>query len=123
MGLLSKLFSRDDDSPVVSRAVDREACRAQLTELADALDELRSAMRAPGSPQNNPGWDGRVRDFTQASNGARMLCDRPVITHDELYDHLSTVRPLFRGNPPAEFSHLVVQNQRVSIALDTLVLG
>lgn len=123
MGIFSRFFAKDDDSPVTSRAVDLELRRGQLIELADALDDLRARMKDPGSPVNNPGWDGRVRDFGQASNQARMLGDRPVVTHDELFDYVSTVRPLFRGEPSAEYAHLRTENARVSVAIDAIIHG
>lgn len=125
MGFFSKLFGKGDDSDTideapVSRPINIEARRSQLTELSAALSALRLAMLEEGNPVNNPGWMGRVRDFAGARHDADQIAKTSSFTHDQLNEVLCSVRPLFRGEAPPEYQHLQQENQRVVEAIEAL---
>ncbi len=113
MGLLDRIFGRGgDDAPVPERVLGSPARRAQLVELSTAMRELVVAMNDSSCPQDNPGWRGRIRDYQYSLSGIdTMLATR--ITKDDLFDTLSTIRPL--GAAPAGFEHLTVMAQRVVV--------
>lgn len=115
MGILGKLFGRsqDDDAPTTLSPFDCETVRPHVDDLVLALGELADAMDAEDAPLSNPGWRGRLRDLRNARGGLRMLTRRSTFTKDDLYEELTTVRPLFRGEPPKDFAHLAELNQRV----------
>lgn len=115
MGILGKLFGRgqDDDAPVSLSPFDHEAVRPRVDELIGALGELADAMDTEDAPLSNPGWRGRLRDVRDARGDLRLLTRRSTFTKDDLYEVLTTVRPLYRGDPPKDFQHLADLNQRV----------
>ncbi|HIT74531.1 MAG TPA: hypothetical protein IAA98_03005 [Candidatus Avipropionibacterium avicola] len=116
MGLFDKLFRRnteDDDGPAVSRPLDQEARTAQLTELEDALEALVTAMETPPSPTENPGWQGRIKDYRWAQGGCLML-KKTVITRDGLVEVTAGLRPLFGvDGPPEGLGHLAALSDDV----------
>ncbi|HOB04075.1 MAG TPA: hypothetical protein PKM36_02255 [Propionibacteriaceae bacterium] len=114
MGWLDKLLGRDrdDDTPVADKVLGSDARRAQLVELSGALRELVTEMNGEACPSDNPGWRGRVRDYQYSLGGIdSMLATR--ITKDDLFDTLSTIRPL--GAVPAGCEHLTVIAERVVV--------
>lgn len=115
MGILSKLFGRssDDDGPVVLAPFDHEAVRSPLNDLIGAMGELAEAMESDQAPMSNPGWQGRLRDLRNARGDLRLLTRKPTFTKDDLFEVLTTVRPLYRGEPPKDFAHLAHLNERV----------
>lgn len=116
MGLLGKLFGRssdDDDAPVKLSPFDAGAVRRPVEDLIGALGELAEAMDTEDAPLSNPGWRGRLRDLRDARADLRLVIRRSDFTKDDLYEVLTTVRPIFRGDPPKEFAHLSELNQRV----------
>lgn len=121
MGLLGKLFGRNDDvEDAPPAAFDVAAVRPHIDELVVALGELADAMDAPDAPLSNPGWRGRQRDLREARGGFRLLTRRQQFTKDELYEVLTTVRPLYRGEPPKDFATLAPLNERVVAAIDAV---
>lgn len=95
MGLFSRWFGpRDDDGPVTLRALDQDARRSQLAELAAALDELITSMEQPPAPVDNPGWQGRLKDYRWSQGGAVML-QKQVITREDLVEITAGLRPVF----------------------------
>lgn len=112
MGWLDKLLGRgqDDDTPVPDKVLGSDERRAQLVELSQALRDLVAAMNGDGCPADNPGWRGRVRDYQYSLGGLdTMLSTR--VTKEQLFDTLSTIRPL--GQVPAGCEHLTVLADRV----------
>lgn len=124
MGLLSRIFGRndDDDTPVAERPLDQTARRAQLTELDAALDKLITAMETPPSPVDNPGWQGRVKDYKWAQGSCTML-QTTRVTREGLVEITAGIRPVFGPDgPPTGLEHLVVLSDTVierSRALET----
>lgn len=115
MGLLSRIFGKsdDDDGPVVERPLDQEARRAQLTELDAALGKLITAMEEPPSPVDNPGWQGRVKDYRWAQGGCALL-QKTQVTRDGLVEITAGLRPVFGlDGPPDGLEHLVPLSDEV----------
>ncbi|MHA7860064.1 hypothetical protein ACX1DX_01565 [Tessaracoccus sp. Y36] len=116
MGILNKLFGRssaNDDAPVTLSTFDPDAVRVKIDELIGSLGELADAMDTEDAPLSNPGWRGRLRDVRNARGELRLLSRRSQFTKDDLYEVLTTVRPLYRGEPPKDFAHLAGLNERV----------
>lgn len=121
MGILGKLFGRsDDDAPAAASAFDCDKVRPHIDHLVVALGELADAMDTEDAPLSNPGWRGRLRDLRNARGGLRMLTRRTTFTKDDLYEELTTVRPLYRGEPPKDFAHLSELNQRVTDGIEAV---
>lgn len=122
MGILSKLFGRssDDDGPVVLSPFDSEQIRPHVEELTAALGALADAMDTEDAPLSNPGWRGRMRDLRDARGDLRLLTRKPSFTKEDLYEVLTTVRPVYRGVPPKEFIHLAELNDRVIDAIEAV---
>ncbi|RYZ29476.1 MAG: hypothetical protein EOP01_05460, partial [Propionibacteriaceae bacterium] len=67
MGLFDKLFRRgsdDDEAEETLIALDVDARRPQLLRLEQALDALSRTMREVQSV-DNPGWRGRVNEYSR----------------------------------------------------------
>ena len=62
---------------------------------------------------SNPGWRGRLRDLRNARGELRLLSRKATFTKDDLFEVLTTVRPLYRGEPPKDFARLADLNDRV----------
>src|SRR5699024_7290963 len=115
MGLLSRIFGRtdSDDGPVVERPLDQEARRAQLTEMDAALGELITAMETPPCPVDNPGWQGRIKDYHWAQGSCTLLQKTPV-TREGLVEITAGLRPgVGPDGPPDGLEHLVPLSDRV----------
>lgn len=122
MGFFGKLFAREDAAPE-SRSFDREAVRAHLNALIDALGRLADAMDHEDAPLSNPGWRGRMRDLRNARGDLRLLTRQPEFSRDDLFEVLSTVRPLYRGQPPKDFAHLAELNTTVVAEIEAVHLA
>lgn len=122
MGILNKLFGRsaDDDAPVTLSPFDAESVRPHVDELIAALSALAEAMDTEEAPISNPGWRGRLRDLRDARADLRLLTRRPSFSKDELFEVLTTVRPLYRGEPLKDFAHLAALNTRVTDAIEAV---
>ena len=124
MGWFGDLLARvrgasdGDDSPVVERPLNMDVRAAQLTELRTTLEELIEAMQAQTARMENPGWRGRVRDYSYALGGVRELLGHP--TRDGLYEVLGSVRPLYRGPVPQGYEALAGLNERLLAVLAKL---
>ena len=112
MGWLDKLMGRDkdDDTPVPARVLGSPERRAQLEELSQALTALVDGMQGDGCPADNPGWRGRLRDYQYSLGGVQTML-RGQVTKDDLFDTLSTIRPL--GSVPQGSEHLKPLADRV----------
>ena len=119
MGFLGRLFSRDE-ADIALRDFDSSALRADIDALIDALNQLADAMDHDDAPLENPGWRGRMRDLRNASGSLRLLIRRPQFDKDELYEILTTVRPLYRGEPPRDFAHLAEFNTEVVARIEAV---
>lgn len=120
MGLFSRIFGSDkDETPVI--AIDLAEKKRELDELSSALRALTDRMRGDEFPVDNPGWQGRIDDLARARKEADQLASQPDFTRQDLYDFGTTVRPLYRGNPPTEYAALSSENDRVVRALDALL--
>lgn len=116
MGIFDKLFGRspsDDAATPTPSFFDPDAVRPTLDELIGALGELADAMDTDDAPLSNPGWRGRLRDLRDARGDLRLLTRKATFSKDDLYEVLTTVRPLYRGEPPRDFAHLQALNSRV----------
>ncbi|MHA6511404.1 hypothetical protein [Tessaracoccus sp. Z1128] len=123
MGFLDKLLRRDagdDDGPVILSPFSTETVQAPLSELIEALEALIDAMDTDDAPLSNPGWRGRLHDLRESRGGLRMLARRATFTKEDLYEELTCVRPLYRGEPPKDFAHLAPLNDRVVAAVDNV---
>lgn len=119
MGWLSKLFAGNDDAPAPEPALDVETRRRQLAELDDALTALIQAMSEPPSPLNNPGWQGKLRDYAWVRHEVRELTNG-TITHDGLYALILGVQPVFRGEVPNELAFIGPLQDRVLAATKSM---
>lgn len=119
MGLFSKLFGAGGDDQVIG--IDVETKRTQLQELSSALSALARRMRDDEFPTTNPGWQGRIQDLAHARMETDRLESQPSFDRQDLFDLGTTVRPLYRGEAPAEFRAVAAENDRVVAALDALL--
>ena len=118
MGFLNKLLGRGDDDVATPTEFSPEAVRPAMSELIGALSALADAMDVEDAPLSNPGWRGRIRDLRNASGSLRVMARNPAFTRDDLFEVLTTVRPIYRGAPPKDFAHLAELNERVIAAID-----
>lgn len=116
MGLFDKLFG---GSPRGAQGqFDRERVLGAVQPLIAALDALANTMKAEESNRCNPGWEGRLRDLRSSSAALELLKRNPSFEKDDLFEVLTTVRPLFRGAPPAGFEHLADLNAAVVAGIE-----
>lgn len=126
MGWLGRLFRTnqddvDEDAPAVGRPVDLDARRRQLNELDTALTALLEGMDQPPAPIDNPGWRGRRGDLSVARSSVRTLRDATTFTRDDLFEVISTIRPVFgRGQAPAGLEPLAALSDRVIVLARSL---
>ncbi|NLE98489.1 MAG: hypothetical protein GX596_10975 [Propionibacterium sp.] len=118
MSLLRRIFGGDKSEP--EQPFDLASKQRGLEELSTAIVELTNRMRADEFPVDNPGWKGRIRDLSTARATADAL-HGTEFTRQDLYDFTTTVRVLYRGDPPREFAALAAENDRVVRALDALM--
>lgn len=119
MGIFSKLFGRketdDEPAPIV---LDAERRKPQLLRLEKALDTLAVAMRE-NSTMDNPGWRGRVNEYSRLA-GEAMQLRRGEISRDELLDLVFEVRPVFSGEIPAGMESIGPLQDEVMAAAEDL---
>jgi len=122
MGILSKLFKRgeadqteSDDTPI---SLDAGARTPQLLRLERALDALAAEMRR-GQSMDNPGWRGRVNEYSMLA-GECMQVRRGPITREAVLDLVFEVRPVFSGPIPAGLEALGPLQQEVMAAAEDL---
>lgn len=120
MGFIGKLFGRDDEAAPDAVAFDCEKVRPQVADLIDALGQLSDAMEHPDAPLSNPGWRGRLRDLRSAKADLRLLTRHPQFSRDDLFEILTTIRPLYRGAPPEGFAHLDELNSLVTERIEAV---
>ncbi|AQP51875.1 hypothetical protein [Tessaracoccus flavescens] len=122
MGIFARLFSREETVMTVVE-FDREAVRPHLNALIDALGQLADAMDDDAARMSNPGWRGRLKDLRNARGDLRLLTRRAEFSKDELFEVLTTVRPLYRGQPPKDFAHLASLNTVVVAEIEAVHLA
>lgn len=122
MGIFGRLFSREETVMTVVE-FDREAVRPHLNALIDALGQLADAMDDDAARMSNPGWRGRLKDLRNARGDLRLLTRRAEFSKDELFEVLTTVRPLYRGQPPKDFAHLASLNTVVVAQIEAVHLA
>ena len=102
MSFLRKLFKRDkseeddDGSPIV---LDSATCEPRLLRLEKALDAVAAEMRADQS-MDNPGWRGRVNEYSQLAGECMQVRRGSPITREAVLDIVFAVRPVFSGPIP-----------------------
>lgn len=103
MSFLRKLFKRGDDeeaeddgSPIV---LDSAAYGPRLLRLEKALDAVAAQMRAEQS-MDNPGWRGRVNEYSQLAGECMLLRRSSPLTKEAVLDVVFSVRPVFSGPIP-----------------------
>lgn len=119
MGIFDRLFKRDDGPAIVSE-FNLDSTRVEVDALIDALGQLADAMDQADAPMSNPGWRGRLRDVRNARGDLRLLTRRQTFSKDDLYEVLTTVRPLYRGDPPKDFAHLASLNTVVIAQIEAV---
>lgn len=122
MGIFARLFSHEETVMTVVE-FDREAVRPHLNALIDALGQLADAMDDDAARMSNPGWRGRLKDLRNARGDLRLLTRRAEFSKDELFEVLTTVRPLYRGQPPKDFAHLASLNTVVVAEIEAVHLA
>lgn len=122
MGFFSRLLGRDEPEPQPS-TFDCEAVRLQLNSLIGSLGLLADAMDHEDAPLSNPGWRGRLRDLRDARGDLRILTRKATFDKDALFEVLSTIRPLYRGEPPKDFAHLAELNTAVVDGIEAVHLA
>lgn len=119
MNFLSKLRGRrgdeGEDAPIT---LDKERRSAQLARLEQALDALAAAMRAQQS-MDNPGWRGRVNEYSRLA-GEAMQLRRGTLTREAVLDLVFEVRPVFSGEVPTGLEDLGPLQAEVMAAADDL---
>ncbi len=99
MNFLRKLFGHNDDTDEdVTITVDVERRTPQLIRLERALDALANQMRMDQT-MDNPGWRGRVNEYSRLAGEALQLRRGPM-TREGLLDLVFEVRPVFSGAIP-----------------------
>lgn len=99
MNFLRKLFGHHDDTDEdVTITVDVERRTPQLIRLERALDALANQMRMVQT-MDNPGWRGRVNEYSRLAGEALQLRRGPM-TREGLLDLVFEVRPVFSGAIP-----------------------
>lgn len=120
VGLLGKIFGkRDDDEgeePTIS--LDLDARRAQLQRLEQALDALSRQMRELSS-LDNPGWRGRVNEYSRLA-GEAMAMRRGTPTREGVLDLVFEIRPVFTGPVPDGLASLAPLQDEVLRAANAL---
>ena len=123
MGILSRLFGRKDaeDEEPAPIILDAERRKPQLLRLEKALDALAAGMREV-STMDNPGWRGRVNEYSRLG-GEAMNLRRGPINRDDLLDLVFEIRPVFNGPIPEGMESLgPLQNEVVAAAEDLRTL-
>lgn len=121
MSFLKKLFGRNDDDdegedlPITLNVEQR---KVQLLRLEKALDALANEMRAEQS-MNNPGWSGRVNEYSRLA-GEAMVQRKGPLARDALLDLVFEVRPVFSGAIPAGMERLGPLQDEVMAAAEDL---
>ena len=126
MSFLRKLFKRgeaseDDEGEDVQITLDAAARGPQLLRLEQALDALVQEMRADQS-LDNPGWRGRVNEYSNLAGEASMLRRGPI-TREAVLDLVFSVRPVFTGPIPAGMEAIgPLQDEAMAAAEDLRAL-
>ncbi|MBA8795892.1 hypothetical protein FHX74_003533 [Friedmanniella endophytica] len=104
MGLLDKLFRRndDDEGTAVPISLDVEARRTQLRRFEQACDALTAEMRSDESRFDLPGWKERMNEYNRVA-GTAMQLRQGTPTREGLIDLAFEVRPVFTGPIPAGY--------------------
>lgn len=119
MGIFSKLFARKDvDEEPQPIICDAERRKPQLLRLEKSLDALANGMREVSS-MDNPGWRGRVNEYSRLAGEATNLRRGPI-NRDDLLDLVFEVRPVFSGDVPAGMESLRPLQDEVLAAAEDL---
>ncbi len=118
MGLLKKLFGRDEDDEEVPITLDLDRRRPQLLRLEKALDALAAEMRT-NHTTDDPGWRGRVNEYSRLAGDA-MTVRKGTPTRDDVLDLVFEVRPVFTGEIPAGMATLGPLQAEVMAAANDL---
>lgn len=118
MGILSKLFGKHDDDEGAPIVLDAERRKPQLLRLEKALDALAAAMR-DNSTMDNPGWRGRVNEYSRLA-GEAMQLRRGDLTREAVLDLVFEIRPVFSGPIPDGMENLQPLQAEVMAAAEDL---
>jgi hypothetical protein len=121
VGLLDKLFGRhkdaDEDDPTI--VLDLERRKPQLLRLEKALDALAAEMRL-NSTMDNPGWRGRVNEYSRLAGEVMQLRRSDEITREAVLDLVFEVRPVFSGAVPAGMESIGPRQDEAMAAAEDL---
>ena len=124
MNFLKKLFGRgggDDEDVDVPITLDVERRKVQLLRLEKGLDALSTQMRQEQS-MDNPGWRGRVNEYSRLA-GVAAGQRRGPMSREELLDLVFEIRPVFSGAIPEGLEQLgPLQDEVMAAAADLQAL-
>lgn len=121
MGLLKKLFGRDEESgPDLPVTLDVDARRTQLAELEQALDELTRLMRSRTDLMENPGWRAKITEYDMVA-GEAMQLRKATPTREALLDLAFEVRPAVNPKTADGLTEVVAAQDRALAAANTLI--
>ncbi len=119
MGFLKKLFGREEEeSEDVPITLDLDRRRPQLLRLEKALDALAAEMRNDHTT-DDPGWRGRVNEYSRLA-GEAMTLRKGNPTRDDVLDLVFEVRPVFTGEIPPGMESIGPLQAEVMAAADDL---
>jgi hypothetical protein len=122
MGLLKRLFGRDDESVAdVPIQIDVEARRNQLVELEGAVDAMTQLMRSKTKLMENPGWRAKITEFDMVASEAMQLRKTAAPSREALLDLAFEVRPAVKGPEREGLEDLVVVQDRALAAANALI--
>ena len=117
MGLLKKLFGRDEGDEEVPITLDLDRRRPQLLRLEKALDALAAEMRTDHTT-DDPGWRNRCNEYSRLA-GQAMTERKGTPTRESLLDLVFEIRPVFTGPiPPGMESIGPLQDEVMAAAAD-----
>ncbi len=121
MGLLKKLFGRNEESGRdVPVALDLDARRNQLAELEESLDAMTRLMRSRTDLMENPGWRAKITEYDMVA-GEAMQLRKGTPTREALLDLAFEVRPAVNGRAAEGLDDLVSTQNRALAAATSLI--
>ena len=120
MGLLKKLFGRDESGPDTPITVDVDARRDQLAELESAIDALVQQMRSRSDLMENPGWRAKITEFDLVASEAMQL-RKATPTRESLLDLAFEVRPAVNAKTADGLDEVIALQGRALAAANALI--
>lgn len=97
MGLFSRFSRRTEESgPDLAVSLDEAARRDQLRRLEEALDALITQMQSDEDRMENPGWRGRIAEYSRAAAECGRL-RAGALSREAILDLVFEIRPVYRS--------------------------